>query len=274
MFLICAVVPAQNEAGRIGRVVERLLKISVDAVIAVVNGSTDGTPEELTGFPPDRVHTLSFPETLGLDVPRVIGAACALKMGAAGVIFIDGDMAEVSLDALRRLKDAVTGGIDLALTDCYPPEAPPPDSPVTKRLLHLRKELNRCLGKPELGWASPAHGPHAASSRFLQTVPLRELSVPPVALCLGILAGLEVAVAAGIAHHKLGSPARGSLHSARIAATITGDCLEALSICRGLPRTRKQDAIFYDGYDSSRRRDIMESYLAALKNPGARPAIT
>lgn len=30
----------------------------------------------------------------------------------------------------------------------------------------------------------------------------------------------------------------------------------------------------YDGHDSSRRRDIMESYLAALNNPGARPGIT
>ncbi|MEW6447777.1 MAG: glycosyltransferase [Bacillota bacterium] len=266
--MFCAVVPAQNEAGRIGRVVQRLLTVSVDVVIAVVNGSTDGTQDELTGFSPERVHTLLFPEALGLDVPRVIGAACALKMGAEGVIFVDGDMAQVPLDVLRRLKDAVTGGIDLALTDCYPPEAPPPDSPVTKRLLYLRKELNKSLGKSELGWASPVHGPHAASSRCLKIIPLRELAVPPVALCLAILAGLKVTVAASIPHHKLGSPSRGSLHSTRIAATIIGDYLEALSICRGLPRSRRQDGVCYDGYDSSRRRDIMESYLAEISNPG------
>lgn len=265
--MFCAVVPAQNEAGRIGKVVERLLEASVDIVIAVVNGSTDGTSEELTGFPEERVYTLFFPEALGLDVPRVIGAACALKMGTNGVIFIDGDMAQVALSVLKKLKEAVTSGIDLALTDCYPPEAPPPDSPVTKRLLYLRKELNKCLGKPELGWASTAHGPHAVSLRFLQNVPLRELAVPPVALCLAVLAGLHVVVAAGIPHHKLGSPSRGSLHSARIAATIIGDYMEALSICRGLPRSRKQDGVCYDGYDSLRRRDIMEAYTAEINNP-------
>lgn len=272
--MIFGVVPAQDEAGRIGQVVKRLLKSSVDAVIAVVNGSMDGTFEEMAGFPPEKVLRLLFPEALGLDVPRVIGAACALKKGATGVLFIDGDMAQVPPKVLRRLKAAVTGGIDLALTDCYPPEAPPPDSPITKRLLYLRKELNKCLGKPELGWASTAHGPHAASLRFLKTVPLRELAVPPVALSLAVLAGLEVVVAAGIPHHRLGSPSRGNIHSTLIAATIIGDHLEALSLCRGLPRSRKQDGIRYDGYDSSRRRDIMEAYLAKLNDPGAAPGIT
>lgn len=268
--LICAVVPAQNEAGRVGKVVEKLLRLPVDLVVPVVNGSVNGTLAEIAAFPAEKVHPLFFREALGLDVPRAIGSAYALKAGATAVLFVDGDMAQVPSRVLQELKEAVVAGTDLALTDCYPPEAPLPETPVTRRLLLLRRELNRCLQMPELGYASPAHGPHAVSPRFLRTVPLAELAVPPVALCLAVRAGLKVAVATSIPHHKLGSPPRGSLHSTRVAATIIGDCLEALAVCRGRPRSREKDGVYYDGYDSERRRDILRSYLAEHRNSGVR----
>lgn len=259
--MICAVVPVQNEAGRIGKVVEKLLRLPVDLVVPVVNGSVNGTPTEIAVFPTEKVHPLFFRKSLGIDIPRAIGSAYALKTGATVVLFVDGDMAGVPLRVLQELKKAVIAGTDLALTDCYPPEAPLPETAVTRCLLLLRQELNRCLQMPELGYASPAHGPHAVSLRFLRTVPLAELAVPPVALCLAVRAGLKVAVATSIPHHKLGSPSRGSLHSARVAATIIGDYLEALAVCRGIPRSREKDGVYYDGYDSQRRRDILMAYI-------------
>jgi len=268
--LICAVVPAQNEAGRVGKVVEKLLMLPVDMVIPVVNGSIDETLAETAAFPGEKVKPLFYKEALGLDIPRAIGSAYALKIGATAVLFVDGDMARVPVNVLQKLKAAVTGSVDLALTDCYPPEAPPPETPVTRLLLSFRQELNRCLGMPQLGSASPAHGPHAVSLRFLKTVPLVELAVPPVALCLAIRAGLKVAVAASIPHNELGSASRGNLHGMRIATTIIGDYLEALAVCRGRPRSREKDGVYYDGYDSQRRRDILRAFIAEHQNSGVK----
>ncbi|MEW6183881.1 MAG: glycosyltransferase [Bacillota bacterium] len=260
--MLYAVIPAQNEAGRIGKVIAQLLKTFVDVVVPIVNGSTDGTLAEVSAFAQRRIKPLLFPEALGLDVPRAIGAAYALKEGAAVVLFIDGDMTQVPGKALQKLIAGVrTGGMDLSLTNCYPPGTPPPNTPVSKRLVRLRQELNHCLSVPQLGSSSPAHGPHAVSRRFLETVPLIELATPPVALCLAALAGLNITVAATVPHRQLGSPPRGTLHSTRIAATIIGDYLEALAICRNQPRTREDGRFYYDGYDSIRRRDILSDYL-------------
>ena len=112
MSLFFAVVPAQNEAGRIGKVMDELLTTFVDVVVPVVNGSTDGTLAEVAAFPLRRIRPLFFPEALGLDVPRAIGAAYAFKEGAAVVLFVDGDMTQVPGTVLQKLMDFLTSARD------------------------------------------------------------------------------------------------------------------------------------------------------------------
>ncbi|MGQ9513063.1 glycosyltransferase family 2 protein [Thermodesulfitimonas sp.] len=265
--MLCAVVPAHNEAGRVGKVITKLLSLPVDLVIVVVNGSTDGTWTEVKHFPPGKIKPVFYAPALGVDVPRAVGAAYALKLGAKTAPFVDGDMHRVPLKVLRQLAAAVTRGLDMGLTDCYPPDTPPAAEPLVQQIVAYRRELNEALGLAHLRAASPSHGPHAVSRRFLETVPLEELAVPPVALCLAARAGLRIGVAAYLPHVALGSPPRSPLHSLRIGATIIGNYLEALAICRELPRSREKDGVCYDGYNSARRRDLLVSFLREINGP-------
>lgn len=252
--MLVAVVPAKNEAPFIARVLQNLLAVPVDLIIPVVNGSIDQTAEIVRCFPSPRIQPLFFPEPLGIDVPRAVGAARAIDAGATAALFVDGDMAGNILGALRELVRAVErGGADLALTNCYPPEELARLSDLARLLLELRLALNRELGLAEaIGSATPSHGPHAVSRRFLECVPIPELAVPPVALAIAARLGLKIKVGACLAHRELGSPFRDATHARLVAETIIGDCLEALCVARGLPRSRCLHGVNYLGYHPQR----------------------
>ena len=104
-----AVIPALDEAGSIGPVVEGLLP-HVDAAVVVDNGSQDETAA-VAG----RAGAVVEPE------PRKgYGAAClrgirrARELGATRVIFLDADGSDDPGDVVRLLA-AVEAGADLAL---------------------------------------------------------------------------------------------------------------------------------------------------------------
>ena len=63
---VIAIVPAYNEAAKIGRVVQRIGRAVVDAVVVVDDGSTDGTAE---------VARQEGAEVLSMEVTRGVGAA-------------------------------------------------------------------------------------------------------------------------------------------------------------------------------------------------------
>ncbi|MGB9826634.1 MAG: glycosyltransferase family 2 protein, partial [Desulfofundulus sp.] len=231
-------------------------------VIPVLNGCNDCSEQIIRNFPARLVKPLVFPEALGIDIPRAVGTIRARKLGAQAVLFVDGDMDGDILKVLRKLVMAVTGkGIDLALTDCYPADEPGRLSDLASYLLEIRLALNRELGLARfIGAASPSHGPHAVSHKFLTRVPPRELAIPPVALVLAARQGLKIGVEAAIAHRHLGSPFRSPVHARRIAETITGDYLEALNLARGLPRERSLNGITYLGYHPERRFDLLDAF--------------
>jgi hypothetical protein len=162
----------------------------------------------------------------------------------------------------------VEEGADMALTNCYPAEKTEGLSPLATKLLHYRRNLNREIGLEQaLGSASPSHGPHAVSSRFLAQVPLVELAIPPVSLALAAKGGLKVCVGTTIPHKALGSPAKDASHSKKIAATIIGDCLEAICVYRDKLRSRSSGTVDYDGYHSQRRLDLLNKYLNQVEHP-------
>ncbi|MDQ0285269.1 hypothetical protein J2Z49_000362 [Desulfofundulus luciae] len=260
--MLVAVVPVKNEAPSLEKVLKNLLAVPVDLVIPVLNGCNDCSEQIIQGFPARLVQPLVFAEALGIDIPRAVGAIRAQKLDAQAVLFVDGDMGGDIVHVLRELVMAVTTrGVDLALTNCYPARELVRLSDLASYLLEIRLALNRELGLAQLiGPASPSHGPHAVSRKFLDQIPLRELAVPPVALALAAKQGLKTGVGATIAHRHLGSPFRSPVHARRIAETIIGDCLEAINLARGLPRERSLNGVTYLGYHPERRFDLLEAF--------------
>ncbi|SHJ74494.1 hypothetical protein [Desulfofundulus thermosubterraneus] len=260
--MLVAVVPVKNEALRLEKVLKNLLAVPVDLVVPVLNGCNDGSEQIIRDFPSRLVKALVFDDALGIDIPRAVGAIQAKKLGARAVLFVDGDMDGDIIDVLRELARAVTTKeADLALTNCYPAEELARLSDLASYLLEIRLALNRELGLAQLiGPASPSHGPHAVSRKFLDQIPLRELAVPPVALALAAKQGLKVRVKATIAHRHLGSPFRSPVHARRIAETIIGDCLEAINLACGLPRERSLNGVTYLGYHTERKFDLLEAF--------------
>lgn len=256
-----AVVPAQNEGERIQRVLTNLLALPLDKIIVVVNGSQDNTLAQAQALKDSKIEILYFHESLGLDVPRAIGAKRAVELGATAVLFQDGDMVGNFKPHQQELLNAIKKGTDVALTDCYP--FPPPPNSLLKQTLDCRKRLNQALGFfEELGYSTPSHGPHALSQKALQTIPLRDLAIPPLILVHAKLLGLKVKVATKLPHQELGSSIRGVRHAEKISQTICGDCLEALAFYQGRLRERKDNNANFLGYHGERNFALLDEILA------------
>jgi|GEM_PF-172937 len=303
-----AVIPAHNEADSIGKVLENLHPCNFYRIMLVANGCDDLTEEtalhsvkihhsteisqsadinqpaginqsagirqsaginQPTGI--GQLELLSFPEPLGLDVPRAIGAAYARKHHpqAQGVVFIDGDLLGAITAPVLDLLKGLDRGLDLALTNCYPHTGPHSDLAAT--VLQYRETVNKKLGlATKIGLATPSHGPHALSARLLTKIPPQVLAIPPLTLAWTALHNFKIDVAAAIPHELLGSKFRSTEHASQIAATIIDDCQQALAYLEGTPLTELfADAKNLTGYRKLRRFDLLEAFLAELESPGS-----
>jgi hypothetical protein len=260
--LISVVVPARNEAGRIATVLQNLGTLPVDHIIVIANGSKDATMREILNLRLPKLQIIYFHDCLGIDVPRAIGAKVALSLGSDVVAFVDGDMVGTFNENLMELADGITlKHLDLALTNCYP--SPPRHIERYNPTFQWRLNLNKELGlEKKIGLASTAHGPHAVSRRLLETIPVREIAVPPVVMALARQAKLRLDVATTIPHYRLGSSIKNQIHTNKIIDTIVGDCLEAIAVFRGEPRTRQWQNSTYLGYHSERRFDLLDLFLS------------
>ena len=260
--MISVVVPARNEAGRIATVLQNLGTLPVDHIIVIANGSKDATMREILNLRLPKLQIIYFHDCLGIDVPRAIGAKVALSLGSDVVAFVDGDMVGTFNENLMELAEGITlKHLDLALTNCYP--SPPRHIERYNPTFQWRLNLNKELGlEKKIGLASTAHGPHAVSRRLLETIPVREIAVPPVVMALARQAKLRLDVATTIPHYRLGSSIKNQIHTNKIIDTIVGDCLEAIAVFRGEPRTRQWQNSTYLGYHSERRFDLLDLFLS------------
>ena len=270
--MLAAVVPARNEAGRIGTVLASLLSCPIQYIIPVLNGCTDLSLQEVSSLGDKRIRPIVFLETLGIDIPRAVGALYALKLGVDGIIFVDGDMTGEIQPHIACLIDALELGIDLALVNCYPYIMS--RQRLASTVLHFRGQLNRELGVfKDLGLASPVHGPHAISRKLGSILEPIDFSVPPMVLVKAKQHNCKIQVVTSIPHFLLSSPVRERGHARKIAHTIIGDCLQALSSVKNTPVERSFGKHSFDGYHSNRRFDLLSQWqldlsqndLAALK---------
>ena len=262
MELISVVVPAKNEAGRVATVLQNLGTLPIDHIILVANGSRDATLQEVLELRLPKMQIMYFHDCLGIDVPRALGAKVAMALGSDVILFVDGDMVGTFNENLMELADAILlKHFDIALTNCYP--SPPRHIERYNPTFQWRLNVNKELGlDKKIGLATPSHGPHAVSRRLLETIPVRELAIPPVTMALARLHKLKIDVATTIPHYRLGSSVKNQIHTTKIIDTIVGDCLESIAAFQCKPRTREHHNKTYLGYHSDRRFDLLDLFLS------------
>lgn len=259
--MLYAIVPAQNEEDRITKVLNHLYFVGINKIVVVANGCTDKTVRKVSLDYP-MVDLIVYNDSLGIDVPKAMGFVWSLKNGGTDFLFYDGDLIGEITTELKGLIDYhLSNSSDLTLTDCYPP--PIALDTLPKRLMLPRKHLNQLLGvSSKLGISTPSHGPHLINRRLLKYIDIRDMAVPPVVLAKAVKSGLKVEVGALIPHIRLGSRTKNGLHTKTIFDTLWGDYGEAVSVYLSLPRNRFLFGVEYDGYNSSRRFDLLESYIS------------
>lgn len=248
------VIPACNEEDCIGSVLDNLAQLSaLHIVIPVLNGCTDNTRKTILEHSLILSNTvqlamIEYPLPFGIDVPRTVGADCAIKLGADAILFVDGDLTGEYTNCLQQLlHDVLCRHQDLALTNCYPYIEY--RSQTAKTVLYYREKLNRALKLfPTIGLATPSHGPHCVSRRLIETIGADCLSIPPLMLAKAAKANLQISVAATLNNRQWQSAQRGDAHNEKIADTIIGDCIASLEYLEGRTITRSEHGKVYLGY--------------------------
>lgn len=262
--MISAIIPIKNEAGRAALLLQNLALLPIDHIILVINGCRDTTVYETVNLNIPKLHFMYFHEGLGIDIPRAIGAKLSLVLGSDVTLFIDGDMVGTFNRNILELIDAISSQkLDLALTNCYPMPIRNIErcNPTFKWRLKLNQELSL---SHKINIANPSHGPHAVSKKFLTTMPLHELAIPPVSLVIAQKHQLNIDIGTTIPHYFLGSAIKDNHHTVKIIDTIVGDCIEAISVCKNEPRSRNHQGKTYLGYHDERRFDILDEFLTKI----------
>jgi glycosyltransferase involved in cell wall biosynthesis len=259
--MIAAVVPCCNEESSIQAVLQNLLVTSVDLIIVVLNGCTDYSKDKVLALNSSKIKLLEFEDPLGFDIPRAIGAKYAFEQKADYLLFVDGDLTgQLSKNFQQLIDNARQNNLDLALTNCYPAKGI--YSSLAQKVICFRFRLNYLLGLINtIDIATPSHGPHLISGRFLAQLPFPYLAKPPLLLTMAKLNNCRIGIGTVIPHSLLGSKEKDSNHNHLIADTIIGDCIEAINLYQGKPRHRIHRQILYSGYDAYRRFDLLEAFL-------------
>ena len=254
--MISVVVPAKNEEVTIATVIKNINLIKPDYIILVASGCTDNTINEAKKLNFDNLKIVEFADALGNNVPRSIGAKIALELNSEVTIFVDGDLTGDINKELGPLVEMVKNqGVDFAIrgyTCLYPKHIK-----AMGIFGILKAQIANRLGLwDKIGVASTSAVPFAVSKKFLETIPLREMSIPPVALVLAARAGLSIDVNKNIV--EIVNRHRGGGHEEKMFETVIGDLVEALSILEGKERTREYQGEFYIGYHTERCFDLLD----------------
>jgi glycosyltransferase involved in cell wall biosynthesis len=216
---VSVIIPTQNEAKRIARVVHHARRVHADTeVIVVDNGSTDGTATIAKQI---HARVVPFRTSLGHDVGRAIGAVVAK---GDVLLFIDGDMVVESAD-LRPFVQAVEAGVDLALNRHLGKVEKDP----VHNVVLAKHAFNHLVNQAHLKGYSMTTIPHACSRRALEKIGFASLMVPPQALAMAYYYGLRVEAVHHVAVGAMNPIKRAKVNGKDpLERLIIGDHLEAL----------------------------------------------
>ncbi|WP_054971943.1 glycosyltransferase family A protein [Paenibacillus sp. A3] len=218
---VAVIVTAKNEERTIAAVLKEAGRLT-DETYVIVNGSSDETFRQARAA--SRAIVLSYPQALGHDVGRSVGA----KLARADILlFTDGDM-PLPAEQLVPFVHGIEQGLDVALNDIYPYLG---SFGRQDTVTIMKRFLNMALDRPDLKASSLTAVPHALSRRAVETLGLELLSVPPKAQALALLLKLRVGNAGQV--NVIRGNKRRKLNSGRgnpVASMIVGDHLEALKL--------------------------------------------
>ncbi len=129
---IAAIVPAYNEAARIGSVVEELRAQSIPLDVVVVDdGSEDGTARAARAA---GARVLVLPFNLGIGGAVQTGLRFALRRGYAAAVRVDGDGQHEARCVAEVLAPVITGKADLGVGSRFLDEEAAYRSSVVRRM--------------------------------------------------------------------------------------------------------------------------------------------
>lgn len=215
---VSVIVPVKNERRTLSRVLREAGKVHPHTeVIAVVNGSTDGSLQIARR---SAARVIAFKRALGHDVGRSIGAR---EAKGQVLLFIDADMV-IPAPVLRTFVDAVAGGMDVALNDY--------SGPTRREVVHgvvlAKHALNTLLNRSDLRGASLTAVPHAISRQALEKIGCPALAVPPLAHAMAIHANLKIERVRRVNVGRLNPLRIQREKSNSLEPLIIGDHLEAI----------------------------------------------
>lgn len=217
---VSAVVAASNEEKTIAAVIAELSRLPIQEIIVILNGCKDSSFHSIEKN--DRVTVISYPQRLGHDVARGIGASLA---AGDAVLFVDGDIVLAAEDLAAFVLE-IDKGTDVALNNISP-YLPPfsKQDDVTRSKMFL----NYMLGRPDLQANSLTAIPHALSRRAITVLGGKSLIVPPKAQALAIVQGLTIRAPQSVdvvRKNRIRSENAGAGNE--VARLILGDHFEAL----------------------------------------------
>lgn len=214
---VSVIIPAKNEKRTIAQVIVQARKVHPETeVIVVANGSTDGTARIARRM---GAKVLAYPEPLGHDVGRAIGAKAA---SGDILLFIDADFV-IPAAKLKPYVRAVERGYDIVLNRL--------GGTIRRHRVHpvilAKKALNIMIAKPELGISSMLVIPHAISRKALEQIGPQHLAVPPKAQAVAASLGLRFKLAKYINVSRKNARRPRSIRY-KVKRLVLGDHLEAI----------------------------------------------
>jgi hypothetical protein len=220
---VLALVPAKDEADRVGATVRALRQLpAVAEVLVVSDGSTDATADRALEA---GAHCLDLPRNIGKG--GALNAGLAALMGRvaerlspepAALLLADADLAGTAARLDRLLEPVLTGAADLAIAD-LPAQQGAGGFGVAMGL--ARRGMARATGRR---MAEPLSGQRAVRWEALPALlPFAPGFGVEVAMTIDALrAGLRVVeVEVDLHHNATGKDLSGLLHRARQARAIT-----------------------------------------------------
>lgn len=108
--MVAVVIPAHNEAGKIGRVLDKLPRDGRFEAIVVDDGSRDGTAEEARAHGADVV--ISWEKRRGVGAAIRVGWNCGLQRGRPFLALIGGDDQHEPSELIPALDTLLARGVD------------------------------------------------------------------------------------------------------------------------------------------------------------------